>query len=115
MDPSVFDALARSFQTAGTRRRLLPRLVASLPLVGTLAAMGGAQGSAARRHNKQRNNHNNNNQNNNNNNNSGPPGDPGTTCAGPLELYLKNSDCCSNLCAISESGLRCACRNPQCN
>jgi hypothetical protein len=47
MAPPAFEALTRAFQTGGSRRRLLRRLVASLPLVGVVA--GGAEESAAER------------------------------------------------------------------
>jgi hypothetical protein len=93
MDPSAFDALTRSFQTAGSRRWLLRRLVASLPLLGALAVVGEEEVGAERPHerlarrtqqrnrkqrnrrrrnknNNQNNNQNNNNQNNNNQNNN---------------------------------------------
>ena len=50
MDPSAFDALTRSFQTAGSRRWLLRRLVASLPLLGALAVVGEEEVGAERPH-----------------------------------------------------------------
>src|SRR5215213_3752665 len=90
MDPTAFDALARSFTAAGTRRRLLRRLVASLPLLGVLAVVGeeevGAehpldriQRRTQQRNRKQRNRkqRNNNNKGNNNNNNAGGGGGGG--------------------------------------
>lgn len=39
MDPTVFDWLTRSFTTAGSRRRLLPRLVAALSLPGAVGLL----------------------------------------------------------------------------
>jgi hypothetical protein len=70
MNPTAFDTLARAFTTAGSRRRLLARLVAALPAVGVLAAReDGPAASAAKRNRQQRNNPNNNNPNNNPNNN----------------------------------------------
>ena len=47
MDPSAFDTLVRSFATADTRRRVLARLVAALPLAGTLAAREDGPGANA--------------------------------------------------------------------
>lgn len=38
MDPIAFDTLARSFVTPGSRRRLLGRVLAALPLAGALGA-----------------------------------------------------------------------------
>ena len=48
MDPTAFDTLTRSFMTAGSRRRLLARLVAALPIAGVLAArVDGPEANAA--------------------------------------------------------------------
>ena len=63
MDPSAFDTLVRSIARSGTRRRLL----AGLPLLGTLAVVGEDEAAAqrpldrlqqrtAQRNRKQRNN-----------------------------------------------------------
>src|SRR5262245_66347762 len=99
MDPTAFDTLVRSFAAAGTRRRLLRRLVATLPLGSALLTSGGEEATAGEhprdrlrrrtkhRNQKQRNtqnpNQNNQNQSNNQNqnqknnqqNNGGGPGD----------------------------------------
>src|SRR5829696_5688661 len=48
MDPSALDTLARSFHVSGSRRRLLRRLVASLPLLGALAVVSDEEGAAER-------------------------------------------------------------------
>ena len=93
MDPTAFDALARSFHAAGSRRWLLRRLVASLSLLGVLAVVGEEEVGAERplhriqrrtqqrnrkqRNRKQRNNNNNNGNNNNNNAGGGGGGDLG--------------------------------------
>jgi hypothetical protein len=97
MDPVAFDTLARAIAQAGTRRRLLGRLLVGVPLLGALAP-GREEALAAerplerlqrrtpQRNRQQRNNrrrntntNNNNNQNTNNkNNNKDQNNGPGT-------------------------------------
>src|SRR5262245_57404717 len=119
MDPFAFDTLARSIAQAGTRRRLLRRLVATLPLGSALLTGGGEEATAGehprdrlRRRTKQRNrkqrntqnsnqnsnqNQNNNqNQKNNQQNNGGGLGD--SQCGSTGDDCTQNSDCCSNNC-----------------
>jgi hypothetical protein len=84
MDPVAFDTLARAIAQAGTRRRLLGRLLVGVPLLGALAP-GREEALAAERplerlqrrtpqRNRQQRNtkQNNQNKNNNNNNNKNP-------------------------------------------
>lgn len=47
MDPSAFDTLVRSFAAAHTRRRVLARLVAALPLAGALVSRENGPGAHA--------------------------------------------------------------------
>jgi hypothetical protein len=118
MDPSAFDTLARSVVQAGTRRRLLARLLVGVPLLGALAVGRENEAAAERpidrlqqrtqqRNRKQRNNQNNN-QNNNNgggggggNNNKGGGGGGGNLGA-PVPCGQLNQPCCAgNTCSAS--------------
>jgi hypothetical protein len=53
MDPTAFDTLARSFSQAGTRRRVLARLTALLPVAG-LGMLLEEAADATRRHKRRR-------------------------------------------------------------
>jgi hypothetical protein len=108
MDPFHFDALARSFATAGTRRRLLA-VLAALPLGGTLLALEDDEVAAEhprdrmkrrnqQRKRKQRNNKNNNKKNKNKNNNKKNGGLGGSQCGATGSDCSQDSDCCSNNC-----------------
>jgi hypothetical protein len=100
MDPSAFDALTCAFTTPGSRRRLLARLVAALPIAGVLAARedGPAATAAAQRNRQQRNNRGNNNQNNN--------GGGGGVGSGDADCGELNQACCAgNTC--SDADLAC--------
>ena len=112
MDPSAFDTLVRAIARSGTRRRLL----AGLPLLGTLAVVGEDEAAAqrpldrvqqrtARRNRKQRNTNqhnktNNNNDDKDNNKNGGGGGGlrtPNATCAccpGTQVYYADANVCC---------------------
>jgi hypothetical protein len=107
MDPTAFDTLTRAFTTAGSRRRLLVRLVAALPLAGVLAARadGPAATAAAQRNRQQRNNRGNNNQNNNNQNNNNQNSNGGVG-SGDADCGELNHACCAgNRC--SDDDLAC--------
>ena len=125
MDPTAFDTLARAFATGGTRRGVLRRLVASLPLVGVLAAGGrrrrrsraapraagsahpaaqppAAQPPAAQQapdqHNKNtRTQHRHQHDNNHNGGGGGGGGNPGP-CTPNGQACQRNSDCCGGNC-----------------
>ena len=113
MDPSAFDTLVSSIARSGTRRRLL----AGVPLLGTLAVVGEDEAAAqqrpidrvqqrtARRNRKQRTNNqhnksNNNNDDKDNNKNGGGGGGlrtPNATCAccpGTQVYYADANVCC---------------------
>jgi hypothetical protein len=80
MDPSVFDTLVRAIARSGTRRRLL----AGLPLLGTLAVVGEEEAAAQRPLNRlqQRTTQRNRKQRNNNQNNGGGGGGGGNNNGG---------------------------------
>ena len=50
MDPSAFDTLARAIAQTGTRRRVLRRLVASLPLLAVPWPRLGQEAAAEQPH-----------------------------------------------------------------
>jgi hypothetical protein len=135
MDPSAFDTLVRSIARSGTRRRLL----AGLPLLGTLAVVGEDEAAAQRpldrlqqrttqRNRKQRNNNQNNNNNNNNNNqnnggggggggnNNGGGGGGGLrtpnatcTCCPGTQVYYPDANVC---CSPGQEGVAGNCCPP---
>jgi hypothetical protein len=48
MEPATFDTLIRSLSSAGSRRRVLARMLGALPLAGALATLGdGREADAA--------------------------------------------------------------------
>lgn len=106
MDPTRFDALARTLGGSGTRRRILA-VLAALPLGGTLLALEDDEAAAERprdrvkRRNqqhkrKQRNNKNKNNKNKNTKKKGGGLG--GSQCGATDSDCSQDSDCCSNNC-----------------
>src|SRR5262245_7318923 len=110
MDPTAFDTLVRSLSTADTRRRLLGRLVAMLPVSGALLTSRHEAGAehpnqrlgrrTPQRNRKQRNNNKNNNQNNKNQNksqNNKGVASPGA-CTPDGSPCQQSSQCCSGNC-----------------
>jgi hypothetical protein len=124
MDGSQFDTLARAIAQSGSRRRLLARLIASLPVVGVLAVVGAGESAAERpidrvqgrtpqRNRKQRNTRNNNNQNNKKNNrNNRNTNDGGGARLGAGDACLTPADCASGACC---QGTCCQPPATQCN
>jgi hypothetical protein len=134
MDPTAFDILTRWFATDSTRRRLLRRLVATLPMAGVLVATRDDAAEAERPHqrlgrrtqqrnrNQRNNNRNNNKKNNQNKKKNKGGGLGGSQCSTTGSVCEQNSDCCTNNCfnfacankvtQCSDGGVTTPCRPP---